>query len=159
MLRWDSERDLRGSAWGMAEIGYHFLQSKVHWSPFLEFFPSYPIWISLKYSFRRTFECRYPHLSGHHSMELNQMNPLLPSAFSIPATQEVQWPREKCSLSADYRLFLRDEDSPNEWYIICLFFVIILPQPINVYWMFLFINTMLIWDNFFLTHYFPTSAS
>lgn len=74
----------------------------------------------------------YLHLSGHHSMNLNDMNPLLPSAFSVPATQRVQCPREKC-IMLDHSLFLRDEDSPSECYIICLFFVIILPQHINVY--------------------------
>ncbi|XP_034519252.1 uncharacterized protein LOC109489339 isoform X2 [Ailuropoda melanoleuca] len=49
---------------------------------------------------------------GHHSMNLNDMNPLLPSAFSVPATQRVQCPREKC-IMWDHSLFLRDEDSPN----------------------------------------------
>lgn len=74
----------------------------------------------------------YPYLSGHCSIKSNHMNPLLPSVFSILATQVVQCPREKQTL-LDYSLYLRDEDSLSKCYIIYLFFVIILPYHINVY--------------------------
>lgn len=81
----------------------------------------------------------YPHLSGHNSPKSNHMNNILLSVSLLYSCNA----GKKKTHTAGLQPVLRDEVSPNECCIICLFFVVILPSHVNVYWTFLFINTML----------------